>query len=295
MKINRFGKFAFMMIIFICICAVAAFFAITKNNRTNAFADIAPYNPTVACSDTESALDDADGDYSSEKNSSEIWYKERYDSCNDFVDYYDYSDLKTKITSIMPSERNKILSLPEHLLANMSTEGLLITCLDYPLFGDILFYDTYLMGFDVIVRNYNGLHELLSREDIGAVVLDYYKKVDYAQVLATDIYGGTRLKFLELIISSDDVLQTMTYDMRKELLKICIEKYKLLVDEYEGQINPIATAFVAGRVLAMDCPKFKKLAESEPMIQNFLQRMEVGECSDELWNKVVQCVREDIK
>lgn len=226
---------------------------------------------------------------------STVWYKDIITSSNSrnaTLAFHDYMAMNEKIKTVQPAERNAMLALPERTLKDMTTEGLLVTCLDYPLFGNIVFYDNLTAGFNNVARNYNGLTELLSRDDIGSVVIDFYEQVDYDSVIRTDKYGSLRLKYLELLIGSDDVLQTMSYEMRQELLDICVEKCILAVDEYEGKINPITTALIAAKILYMDCAEFKEIADTEPVVMNFLQGMGVGEYSDELWCEIVECVKE---
>lgn len=226
---------------------------------------------------------------------STVWYKDIITTSNSRSStpvFHDYTAMNEKIKTVQPAERNTMLALSEQTLEDMTTEGLLVTCLDYPLFGNIVFYDNLTAGFNNVARNYNGLTELLNRDDVGSVIIDFYEQVDYDSVISTDKYGSLRLKYLELMIASDDVLQTMSYEMRQELLDICIEKCTIAVDEYDGKINPITTALIAGKILYMDCAEFKEIADTEPVVMNFLQGMGVGEYSDELWNEIVECVKE---
>lgn len=226
---------------------------------------------------------------------STVWYKDIITTSHSrgaTPVFHDYTDLNEKIKTVQPAERNAMLALSKDTLEEMTTEGLLVTCLDYPLFGNIVFYDNLTAGFKNVAKNYNGLTELLARDDVGSVVIDFYEQVDYDSVISTDKYGSLRLKYLELMLASDDVLQTMTYEMRQELLDICVEKCIIAVDEYEGKINPITTALIAGKILYMDCAEFKEIADTEPVVMNFLQGLGVGEYSDELWDEIVECVKE---
>lgn len=225
--------------------------------------------------------------------SSVVWYKDIppvISHENAYIEYFDYSSLNEEIKTIHPSERDELLALPDETLTGLSTYGLLVTCLDYPLFGNIVFYDSLTEGFENVSHAYNGLSELLSRDDIGAVIIDFYKQVEYENVIKTDKYGTLRLKYLELMIASDEVIQTMTYDMRQELLRACIDKFTVAVDEYDDVISPFTTALIAGRILYIDCEEFREIADSEEVVMDFLNGSGAT-IRDELWDRIVDCVK----
>ena len=55
--------------------------------------------------------------------------------------------------------------LPEECVKAMTTEQLFDTVLKYPLLIDILFYDDVISGISEVAKQFNGLDELLKRED----------------------------------------------------------------------------------------------------------------------------------
>ena len=64
--------------------------------------------------------------------------------------------------------------LPEECVKAMTTEQLFDTVLKYPLLIDILFYDDVMSGISEVAKQFNGLDELLKREDIQGVLKDKY-------------------------------------------------------------------------------------------------------------------------
>jgi len=64
--------------------------------------------------------------------------------------------------------------LPEECVKAMTTEQLFDTVLKYPLLIDILFYDDVISGISEVAKQFNGLDELLKREDIQGVLKDKY-------------------------------------------------------------------------------------------------------------------------
>ncbi len=133
---------------------------------------------------------------------SEVWYKDVAASYLgvDLANTYDYTEFDKQIPQIEPAKRAEFLAVPEEKLAAMTTEELLVTCLDYPIFMDIFFFNTPEMGFKSIYRRYNGLQALLERNDAGEVLTEFYSHIDPEQASKTDEYGALRVKYLELII-----------------------------------------------------------------------------------------------
>lgn len=50
--------------------------------------------------------------------------------------------------------------IPQNILNNMTTEALVESCLDYPLFSDILAYNETQNGFSKIASRFNGLGQV---------------------------------------------------------------------------------------------------------------------------------------
>lgn len=68
-------------------------------------------------------------------------------------------------------ERIASLQIPESVLPKIPTERLLDICLDYPYLVDVMFYDNFQKGIEVLRSNFNGFDELLNRKDLGKYVL----------------------------------------------------------------------------------------------------------------------------
>lgn len=66
--------------------------------------------------------------------------------------------------------------IPADVLPRLSTKQLLLTCFDYPHFGDCYFYFGDLIGFEVIKIHFNGLQELWEREDFSPVLAAYFEE-----------------------------------------------------------------------------------------------------------------------
>ncbi len=119
--------------------------------------------------------------------------------------------------------------VPDGILATMSTEGLIKTCMDYPLKNDLGNYNDFQMGFECVTRGFNGLQDLLKRKDTGTKLLVYYRSMkpggfNRAWSLADKGFYAFDIMFVEMILAQDQVLGNLTVHEQKELLVVCIKK-----------------------------------------------------------------------
>lgn len=228
-----------------------------------------------------------------EPYSSTIWYKDVMTvySPQGTNNAFDYNELSEQIKEIEPSGRKELLALSEEQINSMTTAELLVTCLDYPLFGDIFFYDDITSGFNAVVERYNGLQALLKRSDVGDVLVDFYDAVELNNVLGTDNLGSLRLTYLEMMLSSEKVLGSISLETRRKLYDKCVSNYKEINEKYSSTLNSTACARIAGKVLYIDSPDFKALADGNDSVVNFLNGSGVVEYSEETWKQVEDCVK----
>ncbi len=130
-------------------------------------------------------------------------------------------------------ERIASLQIPEYILPKISTERLLDICLEYPYLLDVLFYDDYQKGLEVLKTNFNGFNELLSRQDLGKFVLAKDKKFSAELDKLNDKDDIEKGKFsfqyfvLELVLAQDIVFETLNSSEEEELLDITINNMEL--------------------------------------------------------------------
>lgn len=129
-------------------------------------------------------------------------------------------------------EMVKACTIPEALLADISTEDLLDLVLQYPLLSSYeLSSQNAVDGFEAMITDFNGLKTLLTREDLKEILLSVYetwdlrKESDYNQV-----------EILELLLLRPDVVTQLQDKEKAALAKAVYEQYikKAEVDAYIG-------------------------------------------------------------
>lgn len=166
-------------------------------------------------------------------------------------------------------EKIDVCQVSEKTADQMSTEGLVDTCLEYPLFGDMMLFENIQEGFSNISSNFNGLEELMAREDSGEYLYEIYKSLDFEKLLGLDDYPLLRLKYLETIIAQEDVLSSMDKSTREDLLKVCIDYFKIKITKYADKLDPIPTFWIITRILKMDNSEFREFIKSNAAFKEF--------------------------
>ncbi len=142
--------------------------------------------------------------------------------------------------------------IPVDLLRKLTTEALFVTCLHYPLFGDLFAYNDFQLGFDRVKANFNGLQELLGRDDVGKEALKVYKKMDdLGSPQSTDSDERWRYMYAEMLLSQAEVLGKMGEGERKELLRETLKKFEAKASRPQtyGPFNLTPSSLVMARLI----------------------------------------------
>jgi len=119
-------------------------------------------------------------------------------------------------------EMTSALELPDAELHSISTWGLVETCFKYPLGGDCIFFNCPSIFIDDLPKSFNGLQELLSRNDASVVLLYNYRYLDF------NAYPNwIDWQYIELMIGSDAFVSTLNNRQLLYLASVAIEKADL--------------------------------------------------------------------
>lgn len=111
-------------------------------------------------------------------------------------------------------------TIPNEILNSISTKDLVKLVLDYPLLNDYNAFSTEQQGLEVLIRNFNGLQELLDRKDGITELINAYKNI----TVKNDILPSS-------------LKRTSDANFASELNKLKKEDnvaYDTLIDDYEN-------------------------------------------------------------
>lgn len=174
--------------------------------------------------------------------------------------------------------------VPESILNDMSTAGLVETVLDYPLYEDMFAYNSLQDGFDAVAARFNGLQELLGRKDAGVEIMAVYRDMDPTAILEswTSVEKG---KFavgfgsIEILLSQDAILDDLTNTQIEQLLGEALKKSqgKAAYPEIYGWTELESTALLAGRALQhIETSAFNEKVQADEDLKAFLETGSFG-------------------
>lgn len=171
----------------------------------------------------------------------------------------------------------QVCQIPASALRKMSTKDLILTVINYPLCGDMLAYSTPQQGFDAVKSQFNGLQQLLRRDDAGVELVAAYHELDPLAVDESWVdaqKGGYSFLFMtiETILAQDVVLSRLTESQLQELLAETLEKYETKQQHaLYGGLSLNRTIWVMGKTLQKSgYPSFTKQVQQNTRLQSFL-------------------------
>ena len=138
-------------------------------------------------------------------------------------------------------ERVALSQVPSELLGELSTDELIVTCLNYNLLGDIGLYNSLQQGFDILKKQYNGFQELLKRKDAGSRLL-----------------------------AEESVLRSLKDREVKDLINECYAKGKELLESKSGGFRYTNEVYVGLRCLCLHDSSIKRAIERVDSLKKFV-------------------------
>lgn len=156
-------------------------------------------------------------------------------------------------------EMASVCNIPETILKNLTTQALVNTCLNYPLFSEILSANDLQAGFSALQNNFNGFRELINRKDAGKELLLTYQKLNTANlslIRSLEERGAFTFKFtyIELLLSQAQILSNLDtgekHLLRQEALRK-FEQKKNLISSF-GTFGLNNSVWTLGKLLQVE-------------------------------------------
>lgn len=167
-------------------------------------------------------------------------------------------------------ERVALSQVPSELLGELSTDELIVTCLNYNLLGDIGLYNSLQQGFDILKKQYNGFHELLKRKDAGSRLLALYKAIDFNELYEKDRFSSIRMNTIHMLLAEESVLRSLKDREVKDLINECYAKGKELLESKSGGFRYTAEVYVGLRCLYLHDSSIKRAIERDDSLKKFV-------------------------
>lgn len=157
------------------------------------------------------------------------------------------------------AEKYEVTQIPDSILQDISTGGLMETWLSYPLLSTILAFNTLQQGIDNLVWNFNGLQEFGRRPNAGTFMLNRYRQMNLHclnELVTDDEIGEFTLifDFYEAIFSQEVFLEKLSVADRDILLDLALRNYAVKKDQYfevHGILGLQTSAIIAARLMKL--------------------------------------------
>jgi hypothetical protein len=121
--------------------------------------------------------------------------------------------------------------VPEDVLKDMSTQGLVETAITYPLMGNIVFFNDTLGALNDMLKQSNAIQALLQRADAGTEMLAKYRTMDPAAVKSDwadydRVFYPLKFMAIEILMGQDVIVVQFTPEQRQELIELAKAKYQ---------------------------------------------------------------------
>ncbi|MDO5430208.1 hypothetical protein [Parabacteroides sp.] len=143
-------------------------------------------------------------------------------------------------------EKVNVCQIPEDLLRTINTPCLIQLCLNYPLLLDIYSFNQMSQGFEAFYSNFNGIRELVSRDDAVDELIAFYKREQEQQisilnnsVVPLEKKGNYifQISAIEMFLGCPQLQANQSAPKQKEVMKILLDGYEKKYDslsEFKG-------------------------------------------------------------
>ena len=158
------------------------------------------------------------------------------------------------------ADLKEMLQLPAAMLSSMTTPDLIETCLDYQYSSDFLAFDEIQRGVEYVRQGFNGLDELLKRQNLADAMLKKYEtKLQTAKVVTSRdsmMKGAFSIHFLlfKMLLAQDQVLNQLSRTQLRLLIKLSYKANELVNGQSDlfGTIHYIPSFYLYSRIIVRE-------------------------------------------
>ncbi len=186
-------------------------------------------------------------------------------------------------------EMRKVSQISEDILSTVSTEELLLYCMNYNLMADVFAFNTIDDGKAELKENFNGVQELLKRKDAADCLIKLYKLYDLNDQKSKDTNCCIRFHYLESLICYSEIFDNLTVAQSDTLTIACAQKINEMVNAEEAIFSPNISMLIAARCQYSTSEDFRAIIDASPAAKQFIENGIIldEEISDSIIGEIV--------
>jgi hypothetical protein len=163
------------------------------------------------------------------------------------------------------NEKSSACQIPDQVLDTISTEGLIWTCLNYPMFSNIFAFNDLQTGFNSVNSYFNGIEELYSRDNSIKELLSLFYRInpdEFKNEWTPEDKGGFALLLIwfELLISEHVMIANLSNNDADKAIQDCMQKLSI------KSVYPVLFSEMSNISLLMIISKIMYYSNYEPFI-----------------------------
>jgi hypothetical protein len=142
--------------------------------------------------------------------------------------------------------------VPKNILKHLTDDGLIVTCLNYPPYFNIFYFDYYQEGFNRILSECNIFNEIYIRKGIVTKLISKYESLEVDSIKSiyyTDKKPFT-IRYLEILLAQNQIIGKMSGAEKKQLIAEVLSKYEYRKTILKEEIfSSVISSLILGRIL----------------------------------------------
>jgi hypothetical protein len=181
-------------------------------------------------------------------------------------------------------EMQAACQLPRDVLNSMSTEGLIQTCMNYPLYAISGAYNNQLDGIRVILEGFNGFEELQTRTDAAESLIAYYASMDIGRIAKDALnqvsdgkWNISHVGYIELIMTAQWILTLYKEPYVSQLESVAYDQYEAKLKQLDVSSWINYSLLLCAQIQL--CTHSDLTAEEQSVLETFLASGGIGNAS----------------
>lgn len=184
--------------------------------------------------------------------------------------YKEWNALRTE------KDRISAMQVPTELLNRMTSEDLILTCVNFPLFGYFTAFNTPQEGFNIMFSRFNIFSKICEKDSVGKHLIKVYEDAGMNgwRSMGNKLhnkYWTLKLNYLEYLIGQNEIVLNLDKKEKIQLMKLAKLKYnqKRANESFNSLSGISSSLLLISRILNSDKMLTKSSGELK-LLQHFL-------------------------